>query len=342
MNTVRMGLIGAGGWGSMHARTYAGMAGAELHGVADAVPARAKAMAEQFGARAYASTEELLADPEIDAVAVVTPDFAHDDVLLAAARAGKHILAEKPLAMTVAACERIVEAAAETGVTLMVDFHARWSPPLYKAWEAIRDGEIGAPRHVYYRLNDRIFVPTEMLPWAGRTTVLWFVGSHAIDTVRWLIGDEVARVYAVSRGGLLQGRGIDTPDYYQSMLEFRNGATAVIENSWILPNSMPNIVDVKCEIVGDDGALYVDQSHNRALEKYTGTTGSYPDLFVMPSIYGAQCGFAADSIRHFVDCVREGRTPMITGYDGLMVTKVICAIEESIRTRQPVDIAPHT
>ena len=339
MDTVRMGLIGAGGWGSMHARTYADTAGAVLHGVADLDPQRAKTLADQFGARAYASHAELLADPDIDAVAVVTPDFAHDDVLLAAARAGKHILAEKPLAMTVDACERIVAEAEAAGVTLMVDFHARWSPPLYKAWESVRGGEIGTPRHVYYRLNDRIFVPTEMLPWAGRTTVLWFVGSHAIDTVRWLVGDEVARVYAVSRGGLLRNMGIDTPDYYQSLLEFRSGATAVIENSWILPNTMPNIVDVKCEIVGDQGALYVDQSHNRALEKYTGTAGSYPDVFVMPSIYGAQCGFAADSIRHFVDCVREGEPTLVNGRDGLVVTKIICAIEESIRTKRPVEIA---
>jgi predicted dehydrogenase len=269
---------------------------------------------------------------------VVTPDFAHDEVLLAAAKAGKHILAEKPLAMTVESCERIVAAAEESGISLMVDFHARWSPPLYKAWEAIREGEIGAPQHVYYRLNDRIFVPTEMLPWAGKTTVLWFVGSHAIDTVRWLVGDEVTRVYSVARRNILQGRGIETPDYYLSTLEFRNGATAVIENSWILPNTMPNIVDVKCEIVGEKGALYVDQSHNRAMEKYTEDFGSYPDVFVMPSVYGTQCGFAADSIRYFVECIREGRTPMITGKDGLIVTKIICAIEESIRTCQPVDV----
>lgn len=338
VNVVRMGVIGAGGWGGMHARTYADTPGAELRGVADADAERAAALAKRFGARAYEDCAALLADPEIDAVAVVTPDFAHDDILLAAAQAGKHILAEKPLAMSVAACERIVAAAEKAGVTLMVDFHARWSPPLYKAWEAIRAGEIGVPQHVYYRLNDRIFVPTEMLSWAAQTTVLWFVGSHAIDTVRWLLGDEVMRVYAVSRRGVLQRRGIDTPDYYLSTLEFRSGATAVIETSWILPNTMPNIVDVKCEVVGDNGAIYIDQSHNRAIEKYTADSGSYPDVFVMPSVYGTQGGFAADSIRHFVECVRLGKQPLVTGRDGLIVTKVICGIEESIRTGQPVAI----
>lgn len=338
MDVVRMGLIGAGGWGAMHARTYACTPGAKLAAVADRDRTRAESLASAHGAKAFQDAADLLASPEIDAVAVVTPDFAHEEVLLAAAQAGKHILSEKPLAMSVDACERIVTAARTAGIFLMVDFHARWSPPLYKAWEAIHNGEIGTPQHIYYRLNDRIFVPTEMLSWAGQSSVLWFVGSHAIDTVRWLLDDEVARVYAVSRKEVLQARGIDTADYYLSTLEFRSGATAVIENSWILPNSTPNIVDVKCEIVGDQGALYVDQSHNRALEKYTGASATYPDVFVMPSLYGQQAGFAAESIRHFIECVREGKQPRVTGQDGLEVTKVICAIEESVRTRMSVEV----
>lgn len=338
MDTLGVGLIGTGLWGSMHARVYGGMPGVELRGVADLDVAKAQRVAEPYGAKAYASHKELLADDSIQAVSVVTPDFAHEEILIDAARAGKHILAEKPLATSVDACERILAAVEAAGVHLMVDFHARWSPPLYKAWQAIRDGEIGQPQHVYYRLNDRIFVPTEMLSWAGRSTVLWFVGSHAIDTVRWLVGDEITRVYSVSRRNVLTGRGVDTPDFYLTTLEFKNGAAAVIENSWILPNSIPNIVDVKCEIAGERGALYVDQSHNRALEKYTESEGAYPDVFVMPSIYGAQQGFAAESIRYFAECIRDGKAPMITGRDGLIVTKVICAIEESVRTGQPVAV----
>ncbi len=339
VRTIGVGLIGTGLWGGMHARTYAAVPGVELRGVADIAPERAEALARQYGARPYASHTELLKDETIEAVSVVTPDFAHEEILVDAARAGKHILAEKPLATSVAACERILNEVEAAGVHLMVDFHARWSPPLHKAWQAVRDGDIGTPQHVYYRLNDRVFVPMEMLSWAGRSSVLWFVGSHAIDTVRWLLGEEVTRVYAVSGKRVLVSRGIDTADYYLYNLEFRSGATAVIENSWILPNTMPNIVDVKCELVGDRGALYVDQSHNRALEKYTESDGQYPDVFVLPSVYGEQKGFAAESIRYFAECIRDGRTPMVTGRDGLEATRVICAIEESVRSRQPVDLA---
>ena len=338
MKTVGMGLIGAGGWGGMHARTYASTDGVVLRGVADIDEEKARALAGHYGALAYRDYRDLVEDDAIDAVAIVTPDFAHEDAALVAAQSGKHILVEKPLAMTVAACERIVEAAAQAGVKLMVDFHARWSPPLYKAYEAIRNGEIGTPQHVYYRLNDRIFVPTEMLSWASKSTVMWFVGSHTIDTLRWLLGDEVRRVYAVSRKGVLQARGIDTPDFYQATLEFCSGATAIIENSWILPNTTPSLVDVKCELVGSKGAIYIDATHNRALEKYTEDGGGYPDILVMPTIYGQQQGFAAESIRHFIDCIRHDRQPIVTGSDGLEVTRVICAIEESVRTRQPVEL----
>ena len=338
MQRLRIGLIGAGGWGAMHARTYASTPSAHLWGIADLDPARAGELARTHGVQAYSHWQALLDDPNVQAVAVVTPDFAHEDIILAAAEAGKHILAEKPLAMSVEACERILETAQRAGVKLMVDFHARFSPPIHKAWESVRAGEIGRPVHAYYRLNDRISVPTQMLSWAARSSVLWFVGSHAVDTVRWLVGDEVCRVYAVSRSGVLTGMGIETPDYYQSVLEFRNGTTAIVENSWILPETAPSLVDVKCELVGTRGALYVDQSHNRALEKYTADGGSLPDAFVMPSIFGVQQGFAAASIRHFVDAVLYGLPLQASGADGLEVTRILCAVERSVAEQRPIDL----
>jgi predicted dehydrogenase len=338
MNTLGVGIIGTGTWGTVHARTYGSMPGVKVAGVADLVSERAETLAEETGAKAYTDYREVLADDAIQAVSIVTPDFAHAEIALAAAQAGKHILCEKPLAMTVEECEAIVAAAAKAGVKLMVDFHARWSPPFYKARQAIQKGDIGVPQHVYYRLNDRIFVPTEMLSWAAKSTVMWFIGSHSIDTIRWFLDDEVDAVYAVARSEVLKGMGIDTPDYYQVTLHFRSGATAQLENSWILPNSQPNIIDLKCQIVGSKGALYMDASHNRTLEKYTETEAAYPDILVMPTVYGRQMGFAAESIRHFAECVRDDKELLVTGRDGLEVTKAICAIEESVRTRQPVSV----
>jgi len=338
MDKVGFGIIGTGQWGALHARVYASGERTRLAGVCDLVKKKGESVAQAHGAAYYADYRGLLADEAVKAVSIVTPDFAHAEIALAAAEAGKHMLVEKPLAMTVEECRAIIDAAKQSGVKLMVDFHNRWSPPFYRAWEAIRRGYIGEPQHVYYRLNDTIFVPTEMLSWAAESTVEWFIGTHSIDTVRWLLQDEVRRVYAVSRSRVLKEMGIDTPDFYQVTLEFNSGATAVVENSWILPKTTPNLIDLKCEIIGDKGALYLDPSHARVFERYTQSEAAYPDVLVMPTVYGEQKGFAAESIRHFADCVVHDREPKVTGEDGLAVTEIIQAVEESIRTGAPVDM----
>jgi len=331
------GIVGAGLWGASHAWVYHEDARADLIGVCDVDVDRARALAERWGADlATDDVEELLAHPGIDAASIVTPDFAHTEPALAAAKAGKHLLVEKPLATTVEECEQIVTAARQAGAKLMVDFHNRWNPPFNRAKRAIDEGEIGTPQFAYYRLSDTIYVPTKMVSWAGRSTVAWFLASHCLDTLRWLMDDEVSRVYCVARSRVLQARGIHTPDYYQATLEFQGGATALLEVAWILPESSPSLIDLKCELVGDKGAFYVDGSHHRALEIQTSESASYPDMLVTPTVFERPVGFAYQSIRHFVDCVADDQQPMATGEDGLAVTKIICAMEESARTGAPV------
>jgi predicted dehydrogenase len=325
-------IVGSGLWGSLHARVYSESDKARLVAVCDIDEQRARDLASKFGIESYTDLARMLARDDIDAVSIVTPDFAHTDIALAAIAAGKDVLCEKPLATNSADCRRIIDAAKTAGVKLMVDFHARWSPPFWSAKKTIDKGDVGSVRLVYYRLNDIIYVPTEMLSWASKSTVAWFIGSHSLDTVTWLIGDKPTSVYAVSRSVVLKSKGIDTPDFYEVILEFVNGAVAVIENCWILPNSLPNIIDLKCEIVGSEGALYVDGSSHRAVERYTEGKASFPDVLVMPDVQGKQMGFAAESIRHFIDCVADDETPSVTGEDGLRVTELIEAIERSIAT----------
>lgn len=325
-------VVGSGLWGSLHARVYSESDKARLVAVCDIDEARAHDLASRYGAEGYTDLNKMLARADIDAVSIVTPDFAHTDIALAAIAAGKHVLCEKPLATTSADCRRIIDAARTAGVKLMVDFHARWSPPFWSAKKSIDRGDVGSVRLVYYRLNDTIYVPTEMLSWASKSTVAWFIGSHSLDTVTWLVGDKPTSVYAVSRSVVLKSKGIDTPDFYEVILEFANGAVAVIENCWILPNSLPNIIDLKCEIVGSEGALYVDGSSHRAVERYTAGKAAFPDVLVMPDVQGKQMGFAAESIRHFIDCVAGDLTPSVTGEDGLRVTELIEAIEKSVST----------
>lgn len=337
-NVKGFAVIGSGLWGGLHARVYSESERARLVAVCDLDQARASEVGAKFGAESCTELDKMLAREDIDAVSIVTPDFAHVDIALAAIRAGKHVLVEKPLATNSADCHRIIDAAKSSGVKLMVDFHNRWSPPFCSAKTSIEQGELGSVRLIYYRLNDTIFVPTEMLSWAGRSTVQWFIGSHSLDTVTWLISDKVESVYAVSRSVVLKGMGIDTPDFYEVILEFANGAVAVVENCWIIPNSLPNIIDLKCEIVGSEGALYVDGSSHRVLERHTGGKGWYPDVLVMPEIRGKQMGFAAESIRHFIDCVADDKQPSVTGEDGLRVTELIEAVERSAASGAKVSL----
>ena len=339
MSRIGVGILGAGLWGETHAKTYSAHPFVDLIGVYDVNLDKAKNLAGAYGARkATDQLEDILSDPAVHAVSIATPDFAHVELAIQAARAKKHILVEKPLAMNVADCERIIQSAEDAGVILMVDFHNRWNPVFAKARDAVAAGEIGEPVLFNIRLNDTIFVPTEMLSWASETTVAWFVGSHAVDLVRFLFDDEVKRVFAVKRDNVLQKKGISTADFYEAVLELTRGGVAVVENCWILPENAPNLIDFRGELIGSSGALYMDLSHHRALEKYTEKETGFPDVIVMPEVQGRYVGLAYESIRHFVDCVRQGNSPLASGRDGLQATKVVCAIQESAEAGQPVNL----
>ena len=133
-DTLGMGIIGTGLWGSHHARAFTTLPRTTLAAVCDIDADRAQAFAREHGAaKAYTDHRALLADPAVDAVSVATPDFAHADPLVAAAEAGKHVIVEKPLATTHEDLARIEAAVKASGVTFMVDFHNRWSPPIVAA-----------------------------------------------------------------------------------------------------------------------------------------------------------------------------------------------------------------
>jgi predicted dehydrogenase len=335
MKKIGFGLIGTGLWGEMHAKTYSSSPDVEFKAVCDLREDRAKEIAKNYDAGDwYTDYKKLIDRDDISAVSIATPDFAHTDIAVYALKAGKHVLIEKPLATSVEDCEKILSAVNNT--KLMVDFHNRWNPPFVQAKTAIENGELGKPMMMSIRLNDTIFVPTNMLKWASKSEVVWFVGSHIVDLTRWLFNDEVCKVYAVSRSEVLKSKGVDTPDFYQAILEFRNGGVATIENCWILPDSLPTVIDFKCEIVGSEGAVYMDISSHRTIQKYTSDKASDPDVFVFPMIHGRQMGFAVESIKHFIDCVVNDKTPMVTGEDGLMTTKIISAIRESSKKGSPI------
>lgn len=339
MDKIRFGIVGAGLWGRVHAGVYSSHHLSELFAVCDLDKSRAASIAREYCApKVYSDYEALMRDPDVDAVAVVTPDFAHCGPIVAAAEAGKHVIVEKPLATTQEDCAKIAAAVRQTGIILMVDYHCRWCPPIVVTRNDIEAGVLGQIISGYLRLNDTLYVATEMLSWAARSSILWFLGSHTVDTLRYLFADEVRRVYSVSRQEVLKARGIDVPDIYQTILEFESGAIATIENNWIVPNSNPCFNDFKINVLGSKGMVNLDLTHNQLIERFLEDRSDHPDVLDGPLVHGKHVGLAYESIRHFVECVANGRQPLVTVDDGVRVTEVLLAIMESARNRQPVDV----
>jgi predicted dehydrogenase len=335
---IGVGIVGAGIFGQRHAQAYALHPDARLIAVCDKRKERADKLAAAQGATAYYDIEAMLEHPGLQAVSIVTPDHLHAEPAIAAARRGMHLLVEKPLATSMDDCHAIITAAADNGVLLMVDFHNRWNPPFCAAHDAIRQGKIGRPMYAYMRLSNAVSVPTSMLDWAGGSSVVWFLGSHCLDLLRWLLDAEIEEVYATAGSGVLRGQNVDADDYVVSFLRFSGGITAVLENAWILPARGPVIKDFKCEIIGDQGAIYIDPSHNECLVTIDENGVSFPDLFAAPLVGGKLDGFVMKSIWHFVDCVRDSVTPAVTGSDGMRATEAGLAILRSAREGVPVKV----
>lgn len=340
MNKVGFGVIGTGIFGENHALVYSRLPEAELVAVCDINAERARAIAERYTARAwYTDHEQLLKHSDIQAVSIATPDFAHREIAVAAAHAGKHILCEKPLATNVKDAQDIVDAAHKAGVKLMVAYHNRVSPPFVAAKQSIDAGEIGKPAYGYIRLSNTTWVPMEMLSWGSKSSALWFLGSHTIDMMHYLLQDKVRRVYAVDRVGILQGMGVNTKDFHVAIAEFEKGTVVTFENAWILPRSQPIVYEFRMELLGSEGALYVNASHHGAIEKHIGDRVFYGDVLgATPTSRHRIGGFNLEAIARFVDAIVYDDPLLATGEDGLAAVRVAAAIEESAATGRPVDL----
>lgn len=241
----------------------------------------------------------------------------------------------------------MIRAADANGVHLMTDFAQRWSPAIQLAKRAVDQGSLGDVQLIYYRAHDSLSVPTAMLSWGGHSTVAWFLASHCLDNLLWLFdarsaysggqGDTIVRVRTVKRSRVLVELGYPTADLYVSTLEWASGMVTTLENCWILPESGPTVYDQKIELVGSTGSLFVDGSHNRMVELQT-DKARYLDTTAYLDIFGVPSGFATESIKHFVSALAEGKAPRVDGVDGLAVTRLILAMEESAATDTTVNI----
>lgn len=339
MKTIRIAIVGAGVWGETHAAIYREHLMAEPVAICDQNRERAEALASRYGiSKVFDSVDEMLRYGEFDAVSIVTPDHLHADIAVACAAAGKHLMIEKPLATTREDVFRIVRAARKNGVRVMVDLHNRWSPPFAEARRLLEEGELGALRNAYFRLNDVKWVATDMLPWAASSSILWFLGSHSFDTLQWLFQDHVRRVYSVSSRGVLDDLNVFTEDTFLTTLEFEHGGIAQMENGWITPNANPCVNDIKCNLCGDKGMVAIDASNHNLIQLYTEDKTIVPDVLVRNQIHGRVKGFAYESIRSFVDKLAADEPFIVSLEDAARTSLAILAIMESAKTRMPVEV----
>lgn len=336
---MKFGVIGAGTFGSRHIQAFDRHPDVELVGVLDLNRELAEASVAKFATSpvpVYTDIDEFLAIDGLEAVSVATPDHLHTAAAVAVAKAGKHLLVEKPLATTVEDAKAIVDAAKQGGGILMVDFHNRVNPPFVDAYRAVRDGRVGDVKYVYARLSNTVTIAS-MIKWASSSSSLWFLASHMVDIAQWIVGERIVKVTARALSGTLESRGITTPDLFVIMAEFESGALAVFEHAWILPAGNPTNTDLKFEVLGSDGAVYIDTTHNRTVEIHTADTMDYPAVLVPP--YGPRLtGFVLDAIAQFVDAVHGRGDVLATGEEGLQVTAVLCAILDSIESGRPVEV----
>jgi len=336
---LKIAIIGAGVWGDTHAGIFAEHPAAENVAVCDKDKQRAMAVADKYGIKeVYTDYNEMLKNSSCEAVSIVTPDHLHAEIAVACAAAGKDMLIEKPIATTREDTLKIVEAANKHNVRVMVDLHNRWSPPFASAKQAVEAGDLGELQSGYFRLNDIKWVATDMLSWTAESSILWFLGSHSLDTLRWLFNDDVKRVYTVSRSGVLDALGVPTVDTYLTTLEFNSGIIAQMENSWIAPNGNPCLNDIKCNILGSKGMIAIDASNHNLIQMYTDERSYTPDVLVKNTVHGKVKGFAYESIRSFVDKIISGEEFIVTMEDAAKTTLAILAIMESAENREPVEV----
>ena len=327
---IGIGVIGVGTFGSLHAQVYRQLDICDLKAVADVNQARLDEVCSTLQVQGYTDYRELLQREDIDAVSICTTDEFHLEPALAAASAGKHVLVEKPLALTPQECDKIIQGAREGGVKLMVGHILRFDPRYYAAYNEIRSGRIGELVHLFVRRNNAIRSASRL---SMHTTVLFFLGIHDIDFVNWCVGARAESVYAQATSRVLQG----TPDTVLALLRFPNGTIASLEASWVLPESHPRGLDARFDAVGTKGAIYVDGGACEAVaiahERF-----EHRPVFYAPELFGEKVGILRDELAHFVKCVRDDREPAVRGEDGKAAVEVAYAIQESYQTGAAVKV----
>jgi len=339
---LRFGIIGGGMIANFHAQAIQAMQSGELGAIYARDPEKAKALGEKYNCKAYHNLEDLLGDNDVDIVTIATPSGAHLEPTIAAAKAGKHIVCEKPLEVTPARIEQMIKVCHENNVTLAGIFNRRFNPAVQAFKKAVDSGRFGTltlcDAYVkWYRTQEYYDSGAWRGTWAlDGGGALMNQSIHTIDQLIYLAGD-IKRLSASTT--CLIHKGIEVEDTAVAILEFDNGARGVIQGATSCWSSSGHPAEV--HICGSEGSVFMSDESFRVWDF---KNAAPEDEQIKSSLMeGADQGLGANDpsainfdghLRNFenvVESIEGGNDPLVTGQEGLKAVKVIDAIYRSAK-----------
>jgi predicted dehydrogenase len=321
---IRVGVVGLGYWGPNLARNFAAIPGCELAWLCDAdEQARAKLERAFPAARASANLEDLLSDPQLDAVVLATPVPTHAQLAVDAADAGKHCFVEKPLATTAQDAQRAVDAAERARTILMVGHLLEYHPAVARLKELIVSRELG---ELYYIYGNRL----NLGKLRADENALWSLGAHDVSVALHLIGEEPEE--CVAQGASYVRDGVQ--DVVFCYLRFPSGIVAHLHLSWLDPHKERRITVVGARRMATFDDMLIEGKltiYDKGFDEDTRSWGEYiarsGDTFSprIPNVEPLRI-----ECEHFVECIRTGATPRSDGHSGLRVVRVLEALQRSL------------
>jgi UDP-N-acetylglucosamine 3-dehydrogenase len=340
MNKIKVGVIGCGSIANhRHLPEYARNEQVEIVAVCDIVEDRVNEFAAQYEAKAYTNFEELLADPNIDAVSVCTPNYLHAPISIAALNAGKHVLCEKPMATSREEAEKMIEAANRNGKKLMIAHNQRFVPSHQKARQLIENGEVGK----IYSFRTA-FGHGGPEGWSADGKDSWFfkkdeafigamgdLGVHKTDLMRFLLGEEFVEVAAFIETSAKENTTVD--DTAVCVLKTESGIIGTLAASW----SYVSKEDNSTIIYGEKAILRLedDPNHSLVVQYKNGEVVKYELGAIQTNDSGGQKN--SKVINYFVESIVKDIDPPVTGEEGMKSLQVVLSALESNETKRMVE-----
>ena len=337
---IGFGIVGAGMVARYHATAIERTPGARLVAICRADRARAEECAAQFGVPCLTEYEALLARNDIQAVCICTPSGLHAEQAIAAARAGKHVLVEKPMALTLADADAMIAACEQNGVRLGVALQRRTDPTFQRVYAAVGAGQLGrlvlGMVSVPYLRAQSYY---DSAAWRGTWALdgggaLMNQGIHLIDLLLWLMGDGV-EVWA---SAATLAHAIEVEDCVAATLRFANGALGSVVATTAAATGFPHRV----EIYGDRGGLQIEGEQVVRWEGAGRPADEGANIAAAPAVTAgagaSPTGIGAVGhtrlLADFTNAIRDGRDPLVTGREGRRSLALVLAIYDSARTGQ--------